>query len=74
MKVYVLIEEQDAVDQDRFVIGVYRTRAAAEAAMDEAMDVDRADGLVVYGDTDEDGDEDPNWDRDYDIEEHEVQA
>jgi hypothetical protein len=74
MKVWLLISEEDAVAQDRYVIGVFETPAAAVRARDVAEEEARSEGKVVYGDTDEDDEEIADWDIDFDVEEHEVEA
>lgn len=74
MKVWLLIEEVDAVDQDRYVIGVYTSEELARLAEADARETARKDGQSVYGDTDEDGEEDPNWDIDYSVESHTVEG
>lgn len=69
--VYVLAEEYCFSENGEIgsVLGVFTSEQAAKDARAEYVEEAKADGKVVSGEGDDDG----NWDRDYVITEHQLQ-
>jgi len=72
LKVWLVYQEHQADTPD--IVGLFRSGRDAELTAKACRRTAREEfGWVVYGDTDDDGDEIAAWDVDVCVEEHEVQ-
>lgn len=73
-KVWILTEETNTGDSehDTMIVGVFGSPEAATRGLNAAVASAQAGGKVVLGE--EDADDDGEWDRDFDVEAHEVKS
>lgn len=72
-KVFVVRGETN-LGNSSWIVGVYRKRSSAEISAEHERAEARAAGEVCYGDEDEDGEENDDWEKDYEIVECEIES